>query len=62
MIRTNLTRLVLLLACALAFAGCGPKAPVADSGADAAAVESAAADIGAGLQRQECRRGRRYLR
>ena len=45
MIRTNLTRLVLLLACALAFAGCGPKAPVADSGADVAAVESAAADV-----------------
>ena len=44
MIRTNLTRLFLLLACALAFAGCGPKAPVADSGADVAAVESAAAD------------------
>ena len=43
MIRTNLTRLFLLLACALAFAGCGPKAPVADSGADVAAVESAAA-------------------
>jgi uncharacterized protein (TIGR02246 family) len=43
MIRTNLTRLFLLLACALAFAGCGPKAPVADSGADVAAFESAAA-------------------
>ena len=44
MIHTNPTRLFLLLACALAFAGCGPKAPVADSGADAAAVESAYAD------------------
>ena len=43
MIRTNLTRLFLLLACALAFAGCAPKAPVADSGADVAAVESATA-------------------
>ena len=42
MIRTNLTRLFLLLACALTFAGCGPKAQVADSGADVAAVESAA--------------------
>ena len=62
MIRTNLTRLFLLLACALAFAGCAPKAPVADSGADVAAMESAAAGLGAGLQRQECRRGRRYLR
>ena len=45
MIRTNLTRLFLLLACALAFAGCGPKAPVADSDADvAAALTSATAD------------------
>ena len=43
MIRTNLTRLFLLLACALAFAGCGPKAPVADSDADVAALTSAAA-------------------
>jgi ketosteroid isomerase-like protein len=43
MIRTNPTRLFLLLACALAFAGCAPKAPAADSGADVAAVESAAA-------------------
>ncbi len=43
MIRTNPTRLFLLLACVLAFAGCAPKAPVADSGADVAAVESAAA-------------------
>ena len=43
MIRTNPTRLFLLLACALAFAGCAPKAQVADSGADVAAFESAAA-------------------
>ena len=43
MIRANPTRLFLLLACAFAFAGCAPKAPVADSGADVAAVESAAA-------------------
>ena len=43
MIRTNLTRLFLLLACALAFAGCGPKAPVADSDADVAAITSAGA-------------------
>ena len=43
MIRTNLTRLFLLLACTLAFAGCAPKAPVADSGADVAALTSAAA-------------------
>ena len=45
MIRTNLTRLFLLLACALAFVGCGPKAPVADSGADVAALESATAGL-----------------
>ena len=43
MVRTNLTGLCLLLACALAFAGCGPKAPVADSNADVAALTSAAA-------------------
>ena len=42
MIRTNLTRLFLLLACALAF-GCAPKAPVADSDADVAAITSAGA-------------------
>ena len=62
MIRTNLTRLFLLLACALAFAGCGPKAPVADSDADVAAIDLRRGSLGAGLQRQGCRRGRRYLR
>ena len=59
MIRTNLTRLFLLLACALAF-GCAPKAPVADTGADAAAVESAAAAWERAYNDKR-RRGRRYL-